>query len=309
MTLHDVISTYLNQPRLKDGTRKAYRQALHPMRDYLGPARPLTDITSLDLHRFWSHLTAGDYSPYTVRKHYRSLKAFWNWTVTMRLLTASPFVGIKPPRIPTHNTREKAMTDDEYHQLLEYARYTSPRNYALIIFMADTGCRAISASRLKIADVNLADHSATITGKGDKRRTVFYGAQCAQALRNWIRLKPSGTSEYIFRERVNRRGDDKRPIKPDNISQIIRRTGEAAGIQRSLGAHSLRHRKGHQLADAGVPITVSAKALGHSSTTTTQIYYPDDDARVRQSMEKLATRDGSSPSPKIIPFKRDAGDV
>ena len=38
--LNEAIATFLSQPHLKAGTRKAYKQALHPMRDYIVP-RPL----------------------------------------------------------------------------------------------------------------------------------------------------------------------------------------------------------------------------------------------------------------------------
>jgi site-specific recombinase XerD len=303
-TLQDCVNTFLSQSHLKAGTRKAYKQSILPMCDYVGRSRPPHEVAPLELQKFWNHLTQRDYSDYTLRKHHRSLKTFWNWCTDMQLVTVNPFKGIKAPRIQNYNTRAKAMTDQEYHAMLNYARHSSPRNYALLLFLGDTGCRAIAASRLKVSDIDLYDQSATITSKGDKTRTVYYGEDCYHALSNWLRMKPPHSGEYLFRERVNN-NNDTGPLKPDNISQIIRRVGHKAGIQRSLGSHSLRHRKGHQLADAGAPITVSAKVLGHASTETTQIYYPDDDARVRKTMNKLATKSLDKQTRKIIPLPKD----
>ncbi len=297
------INVFLSQSHLKAGTIKAYKQAILPMRDYIGPARPPAEVSPIELQRFWNHLTARDLSPYTLRKHHRSLKTFWNWCRDMQLVEKSPFAGIKAPRVHRYDSRTKAMTEEEYNHLLFVARHTSPRNYALILFLGDTGCRAIAASRLKINDLNLTDKSAIITGKGDKSREVYYGDQCCRALRDWLRMKSPHSGKYVFRERVNYHNDDG-PLKPDNISLIIRRLGNRAGLKRSLGSHSLRHRKGHQLADAGTPITVSAKALGHSSTETTQIYYPDDDVRVREAIEQLSTKSPAQKSKKVIPLRQ-----
>lgn len=296
-TLSTAVSIFLRQGHLKPSTRKAYKQILDRLISYIGPDRPLIDIEPVEIQKFWNRISEQKYSPHTLNKHIRSLKAFFNWSVDMRLIDHSPAVRLKRPRLPGYITREKAMTDDEYSTLLNYARKTSARNYALILFLGDTGCRAIAASRLKRADLNLEDRTAVVTGKGDRQRIVYYGEECRRALVDWLNLKPLNTSDYVFRERG--RGQ----IKPDNISQIIRRTAERAGIERTLGSHSLRHRKGHQLADRGTPITVSAKALGHVSAQTTQNYYPDDDERVRQALDDLATKPQRT-SPKIIRLRR-----
>lgn len=311
MTSHPLQSTvtiFLNQGHLKAGTRKAYAQILEKLTKYIGPDRPLIDIEPLELQKFWGRISQQRYSPHTLNKHLRSLKAFFNWCVDNHLIELSPANGLKRPRIPRHIPKNKAMTEDEYQTLLTFARQTSARNYALLLFIGDTGCRAIAASRLRRQDVNLDDCTAFIKGKGDRYRTVYFGKQCQRALRDWLRLKPINTGLYVFRERVNNDGD-KGPIKPDNISQTIRRMCEKAGLERSLGSHSLRHRKGHQLADSKTPITVAAKALGHANSQTTQGYFPDDDERVRRKMEELSTGAGDDQqtipkrSPKIIPLK------
>jgi site-specific recombinase XerD len=290
-SLKDSICTFLAQPHLKAGTIKAYKQAIIPMCDYIGPARPPSEVSPLELQRFWNKFTdpSKEYAPSTKRKHYRSLKAFFNWLVDMQLIEKSPFSGIKAPKVPDYDTREKAMTDDEYEIILNYVRHKSQRDYTLIIFMGDTGVRAIGASRLKVSDVNLIDCSAKVRGKGGKVRKVFYGERCAFALKEWMRQKPTDSGEYLFRQRFGTLDSEDRPMSPDHISHIIRDAAKDAGIDRTLGSHSIRHRLGHRLADSGTPITISKKVLGHARISSTQIYYPNDDQRARLKSNELST--------------------
>lgn len=60
---------------------------------------------------------------------------------------------------------------------------------------------------------------------------------------------------------------------------------------RTLSAHSFRHRKGHQFADARINPSVAATALGHESVLTTlQHYYPDDWETAAEAMEEFALK-------------------
>lgn len=288
MNLQKNIETFLLS-HSNAGTRKAYRSCLNPMQDYLGPARPITDIDFHDLVKYADTVNNHpSWSSATKRKHIVSIKAFFNWLAKMEVIDKSPAKILKTPRRQA-STREKAMTDEEYDKILDYARHTSPRNYAMFLFFGDTGCREIGLRRLRISDLDLDNRSAVVTEKRDKTRTVYFGVECQRALRRWLYRKKEGTTDYVFRERVNTKLYNRGELRSGVLSQVINKTAKAVGIDRPLGSHSLRHRKGHQFSDNGVSIKITAKTLGHSSTKTTEMYYPDDDERVRQSVEQLST--------------------
>lgn len=260
-------------------TAAAYRQTLIPMRDYLGPARPITEVTTPDLLRWVQTYHTRGLAPASINKHVKAIKAFFNWCVRIDLLSKSPAKEVKTKRPPRRISREKAMTDDELSALLDYLRY-KPRDYALVLFLADTGCRAGGAALLRVEDLDLPNGRAFVTEKGDKTRPVSYGHDCRLAIEFWLRKRPKGAGAYVFSR-------TKTPVKPDNISQIIRRACQVVGI-RSLGSHSLRHRKGHQLADNRVAASVAATALGHSDPSITLgYYYPDDWETAEKELRKL----------------------
>jgi site-specific recombinase XerD len=296
MNLESAVNTFLlSHPNL--GTRKAYKGCLIPMVNYIGPARPADKVTGPDIIEYSATLYTRNYSPATIRKHVISIKAFFNFLVKIDMIEQSPARAVKTPRRKA-NTRAKAMQESEYKRILEFAAQSSPRNHALILFFADTGCREISARRLRIADIDFAKNTAVITGKGDKTRSVYFGKRCKQALQAWLQIKPANSSDYVFRQRVNR-ADSTGELKEGVLSQVIRRIAKKhhLHIDRPLGSHSLRHRKGHQLADSGTPLSIAQKALGHADPTTTLVYYPEDDERVYKKMQELAT-DYTPPKPE-----------
>lgn len=80
----------------------------------------------------------------------------------------------------------------------------------------------------------------------------------------------------------------------DSLGQLFTRICKRAGIP-SYGPHSLRHRKGHQLADAKVNPSTAAMVLGHSDPTITlQHYYPKDWERAKREANNLATQSKST---------------
>ncbi len=277
MNLTHAIQVFLGQ--YKPSTRRALEYPLLSMAEYVGPARPVDSIKPEHLIEYAAALEERPYAPVTVRKHIKSIKTFFNWLVKIDALIKSPAVVIKAKRLQAYVSRDKAMTDGELERILSYVKW-KPRDHALLLFLADTGCRAGGAAGLKDGDLDLEHCSAVVTEKGEKTRPVAYGVDCARAIRVWL-LKRPREARYVFSRSV-------KPMTAAAVSQIVRRACKKVGV-RSLGAHSLRHRKGHQLADAKVAVSTAATALGHSDVLTTlHYYYPRDWASAEKELRKLA---------------------
>jgi integrase/recombinase XerD len=281
MKLVTAVTLFLNEYRNTE-TQTAYASAVLPLMAYLGEDMPIADIKPLNLVSYHQMLQAKPYAPATRRKHVKGIKTFFNFLIRVELLDRSPARAIKTQRIASYISRDKAMTDDELRLVLDCVRW-KPRDHALITFLADTGCRAGGAAGLRLKDLDLDNLRATVIEKGEKSRFVAYGDDCAKSITRWLRtrLEKGQHGEYVF----SRRGEQ---LTADTVSQILRRACIRAGV-RSLGSHSLRHRKGHQLADARVAPSIAATALGHSDPVITlQHYYPADWATAEMELRKLA---------------------
>lgn len=296
MNLEKAVVLFLGE--YKPSTRKAYRSALAPMTGWIGPARDLGEIKPELLVEFvQKRVNREGLAPATRQKHIKSIKTFFNWCVRLDLLEKSPARVIRGKKLPKAIDRHKAMNDQELETLLSSLRY-KPRDYALILFLADTGCRRSGAAGLRLQDIDWEKMIAVVTEKGEKTRRVVFGEDCARAIRHWFAYRNEHHAlkgVYIFTR-------DGLPMKPENVSLIIRRACKAAGV-RVLSSHSLRHRKGHQLADARIAPSVAATALGHSDPMITlTYYYPHDWESAEKALRELITNPDAETPSKIVSF-------
>lgn len=277
MDLQHAVQLFLGEQR--PTTRTSYQYVLNNMTQYVGPQRPIERVSTTDLLEYMQGIRSRNLAPATDNKYIKTIKTFFNWLVKAGYLQESPAAILRQPRLPAYVTRDKAMPDDKLAIVLDYAQWR-PRDYALILFLADTGCRRTGAATLQVKDLMLDQQRAYVTEKGDKTRLVAYGSECSKALRRWLDIRID-EGPYVFHRRGN-------AIKPAAISQIFRRACIAAGVG-SYGSHSLRHRKGHQLADARVAPSVAATALGHSDPSITfKHYYPADWESAEKELRSLS---------------------
>lgn len=287
MKLNDAIDLFTGTYQ-KPTTRRTYAKLLDQFAQQIGPGRAIDAITHADIVAYHNHLLAQNYAAATLQQRVKGVKTFFNWLVKMEMLQHSPARILKARKPPRRQTRDKAMTDDELDLILSYVRFRSTRDYALVMFLADTGCRVAGAARLKTDDIDWDKREATVTEKGDKTRQVRFGQDTARQLRKHIIGRKHIQGPYVF-------SHDGRRVRPETLSQRIRRA--CYGLRkvgfdiRVLSAHSLRHRKGHQLADTRISPTIAATALGHDSVMTTlENYYPDDWDTAAQALDELSLK-------------------
>lgn len=229
----------------------------------------------------------------TINKYIKTLKTFFYWCVKAQFLTSVPTQMLKTKMTGTLIERFKAMPDKDYQQLLEYAQWNS-RYYALVLFIGDTGCRIGGATGLQWSELSLIHREATVTEKGKPPRPIFFGDECKAALELWKTDWEGGQGDYVFQVKG-------RKLQSASLGNLFERLCVRAGIPKR-GPHSLRHRKGHQLADAKVNPSTAAMVLGHSDPTITlKHYYPKDWERAKREANNLATM--PKPKEKIIKWK------
>lgn len=297
MLLKDAIKLFLGEYR--ESTQHSYRYVLKNVMEYVGPSRPVDKIHSTDLVEYMQDVRSRESvkSPATVNKYVKTLKTFFNWCVRVELIDHSPAKAVRQQNVRSFIRKEKAMYDSELEQLLDYARF-HPRLHALVLFFADSACRRRGAAGLRWSDIDFKNMTAVVTEKHDKTRTVIFGEAARYALELW-RIKQKGDEgPYVF----SKNGAQ---MTAESLGQFLRRGCQRAGI-RSLGPHSLRHRKGHQSNDMGISPSITKEYLGHESVSITlEYYYPKDDERVREAAHKLAVP--LKQTPKIVGFPKKSG--
>jgi integrase/recombinase XerD len=154
------------------------------------------------------------------------------------------------------------------------------RDYALLLFLYNTGARADEAAQLKIGDLNLTlapqkEHSSVqIRGKGNKLRHCPLWPHTVNELTVLIGAREP--AEHVF---LNRCG---RQITRFGIHTMVERYVERVSVKmpglaaKRVSPHSIRHTTASHLLRAGVDINTVRAWLGHVSLNTTNIYAETD---------------------------------
>lgn len=181
---------------------------------------------------------------------------------------AAPFLDVKAAKDGTApEDKRQAYKEEEVQAMLARA---DELDAALVLLGGHGGLRIAEILALRWTDVNLtAGRLHVRSGKGRKERNVRTSTPLIDALQ---RLKATTAGEYVIRFRTGNRA-----------RQRIERLCELAGIEYK-GIHSLRHYCGTRLYQATGDIRLPQKHLGHSSSTTTQIYAKMDTRALESSI-------------------------
>ena len=183
------------------------------------------------------------------------------------------------------------------------------RDYALLLFLYNTGARATEAAQVTVADLSLgASPSARLHGKGRKIRTCPLWARTAKILRNLLDARLDAARESpAF---LNVRGQ---PITRYGVHALVARTVDKVADtlpslrDKRVSPHTIRHSTAVHLLRAGVDINTIRAWLGHVSLETTNRYAEVDLEMKAQALETCAVT-GPDPAPKRTPrWHTDSG--
>ena len=166
------------------------------------------------------------------------------------------------------------------------------RDKVLLTVLYDSGARVDELIHMKVSDVRLfSPASVTITGKGNKVRTVPLMGNTINLLKKYIDENGLDKRQYSDRKYLffNRSGN---PLTRAGISYIIDKyviiaNSNGANINIDVHPHIFRHSKAVHLLESGVELIYIRDILGHSSVTTTEIYARVCTSKKRAALEKV----------------------
>jgi integrase/recombinase XerD len=154
------------------------------------------------------------------------------------------------------------------------------RDYAMLLFLYNTGARADEAAQTRIADLDLSHapkrdcSSVQIRGKGNKLRRCPLWPQTVHELTDLVSGR--APDEPVF---LNRRDQ---PLTRFGIHTLVKRNARKVSTTmpslafKRVSPHTVRHTTATHLLRAGVDINTIRAWLGHVSLETTNIYAETD---------------------------------
>jgi integrase/recombinase XerD len=237
--------------------------------------RGVRDGSEIDAAVVRAHLVALGERGLAVRSQARALAAvrgFLRFLVSRQVLPADPVARLRVRRAPARLPR--ALAAGEMTTLLAQPaerECRGLRDRALLELLYACGLRVSEAVALRGPQMNLEAGFVTVLGKGGKERVVPLGRPARVALEAYLgrerpRLLRDRPSPYVFL------GPGGRPLTRQAVWKLVRRRALAAGIDRRVSPHALRHSFATHLLAGGADLRVVQTLLGHVDIATTQIY-------------------------------------
>lgn len=217
---------------------------------------PISRITPKQMEEYFNARLDGGVSPAGVGLELRTIKAFFNYQIKMRILVSNPVAGIKPPRNESKPIR--FLTPDEVKQLIKVV--DDPNYKDLIRAYLNTGARRreLLSKDFTWSDVQFDLNRIRLNGKGDKIRYVPMNA----VMREILERRKAAGHDVPF------------SMNYHWMFKKIAKYYEAAEIE-NANIHTLRKTFGSLLIAQKVDVFRVSKLLGHSSVTVTQQHYAD----------------------------------
>lgn len=179
------------------------------------------------------------------------------------------------------------------------------RDYALLLFLYNSGARASEAAAVRVGDLEW-DSAGTgvvkLHGKGNKIRLCPLWARTMGELRPLTRGRTDEEAAFL-----NRYGA---AIGRFGVHAVVERHARSAAARlpglkgKRVSPHTIRHTTATHLLRAGVDINTVRAWLGHVSVDTTNIYAETD---LSTKARALAACEVEADSNKIGPWKTDRG--
>lgn len=272
-------------------TLRSYRSDLRQFLAFLGhpdpPVRPaaLRAVDARAVRAWLARLHAGGHDPASVGRKLAALRSWLRFLVRRGFLPGNPAREIRGPRL---TRRLPGFLPVDEAQVLMDAPGAGVRDRAVLELLYAAGLRVAELAGLDLDDVDRAERTVRVTGKGGKERMVPYGARAAQALEAYLAAR-GGDRGPLFR---NARGGR---LGVRSLYEVVRGRARRAGLLRRVTPHTLRHSFATHLLNGGADLRAIQELLGHSRLSTTQRYTHVGADQLMQVYDRAHPRARSAP--------------
>lgn len=299
MNLSEALELYLTRPNLAANTRASYRHQIYHLILFIGDLA-IEDVVQADLMRYIAFKRGEGKTSRTLNLITTVIKTIFGWLTANEYLVKNPAKALDRVREEPIPDEDRAISMNEWQRLKTYAKRTSPRDYAILAFLMDSACRVSAIASLRIDKLDLVQMKAVVyEPKIGRWVDVGFGRATAEALREWLRLRPAVEHQFVFT------GEDlpHDALRSESVRTMMKRLCKKLGM-RMRGPHSLRHAALQHLAkqpDVN-PLDVQTKANHLSMRTTLTNYFPTKSERVFELSQKYSLVD-DEPTPEIPPLR------
>ncbi len=257
--------------RLSPHTDSNYARDLAALARYC-ETEHISELARLDgqhVRLFAARSHAAGLAPRSVQRRLSAVRSFCAFLVREGAIPANPALDIKAPkagkRLPT------ALDPDRMVQLLNI-KATDPlalRDRALMELAYSSGLRLAEIVGADTDDLDLADRTIRVLGKGSKTRILPVGKPALAALRAWLHARTGLVQAGVKALFVGRSG---RRLGARAVQLRVASWARRQGLGVHVHPHLFRHSFATHLLESSRDLRGVQELLGHADISTTQVY-------------------------------------
>jgi len=299
----NIVRAYVRYLKLErnysPNTLEAYRHDLGHLLAYChSEEKDVLQMKLEDLQHFAAGIHELGIGPTSQARILSGVRSFYRWLLLDGRIDADPTELLESPRLGEH--LPEVLTTAEVDQLeasIDLSKPEGQRNRAIIEVLFSCGLRVSELTHLRLSDLFLDEGYIRVMGKGSKERLVPISNRAVHELELWfydrnLMTIKAGEEDYVF---LNRRGAH---LTRTMILIMVKRQAEAAGIQKTISPHTLRHSFATALLEGGADLRVIQAMLGHEDIGTTEIYTHIDTTTLREEILQHHPRNKGSQQEK-----------
>lgn len=236
-----------------------------------------TNPTKVKRHHVEQYMESrANLKPGTRRHDLSALRGFFDFLVIERIISASPALGIKGPRMPA--LVPKALVSSESTAIADAIDTESldPRVSLMLALMYCEGMRRVEVSRALIEDIDVRASKMGVRGKGGREGVTRVLPLSDRTMRALARYRSDDARHRgpLFINANHKRSI--RPLSREYIGQLATAALYELGIKTEafdgVSPHALRHTALTEMIEAGGRFEKVQRFAGHSNPANTWRY-------------------------------------
>jgi integrase/recombinase XerC len=257
--------------RLAALTVKHYLRDVESLRRYCDKheLQKWADLDNEHLRAYSAAAYRRGLSSRSIQRRLSANRTFFRYLVREKWVQKNPVDSVSAPksgkRLPGN------LDADRMARLLDIKGDSAliSRDRAILELLYSSGLRLGELLGLNIGDIDIADATVLVTGKGNKERIVPVGRHALKAIAGWQRLRGQMAAPDETALFVSQRGTR---LSPRSVQARVDYWAKRQGIDCKVYPHIFRHSFASHLLESSHDLRGVQELLGHANISTTQIY-------------------------------------
>lgn len=223
----------------------------------------------------------------SLQRNLSAIRAFYRYLLTEDRVKTNPAEGIIAPKTP--RKLPKVLDADQTVQLVEITETDdlAIRDRAMLELIYSSGLRLAELISLNMNDIDFNDRILTVTGKGNKTRSLPVGRHAIKAIEHWLKIRAAMVNESEQALFISNRG---KRISPRSVQDRLKQWAIKQGLPTHVHPHMLRHSFASHMLESSGDLRAVQELLGHADISTTQVYTHLDFQHLAQVYDKSHPR-------------------